>query len=258
MPVSQSEVLNEWSALYAKGDDVFTLPEPNENILRWLAARDAASGGPAPLRACVPLCGRSADLALLASRPNTAVLGIDAAAAALQLWGDEHGGLVRRGDKVDGKVAAIELGGVYTAIRYPGLRLLCADIFDMPPAPLAGKFDLVWDRGGYTAVPPERGPAYLALVAGMLARPRAGAATGDSGGAGGGGALLLEAIVCNLPMLGALRSSSQALNALAAAGLCGHVLREEDVREAYPMAAQHRGLQVLTEVTIEARWPLRA
>jgi hypothetical protein len=154
--------------------------------VRWLAAHDARTACGA-LRVCVPLCGRSADLALLAARPRTAVLGIDAAGAALERWGAEHGGLARAGGSQ-----------ALRSKRYPALRLLHADFFALPRAPLAGAFDLVWDRGGWTAVEPARRREYLEAVAGMLAPPSAADRCG--------GALLLEALVCNLPLAGALQT----------------------------------------------------
>ena len=217
----------DWQSLYASGGDVFTLAEPNANLLRWLAAYDARTARGA-LRACVPLCGRSADLALLASRPRTAVLGIDAAAAALERWGDEHGGLARGA------------GASLRSLRYPSLRLLRADFFALPRAPLARAFDLVWDRGGWTAVEPSRRREYLAAVAAMLAPPTAAAPRG--------GALLLEALVCNLPLAGALQSAEQALGALARAGLDAAVVAHRDVRDEYPQAAALQGLHTLQEV----------
>jgi hypothetical protein len=225
----------DWQSLYASGGDVFTLAEPNANLLRWLAAFDGRTGGGA-LRACVPLCGRSADLALLAARPRTAVLGIDAAAAALERWGAEHGGLAPPA----GPAAA----AARASLRYPALRLLRADVFALPRPLFPGAFDLVWDRGGWTAVEPHRRHEYLAILAGMLAPP--------SRAAPRGGALLLEALVCNLPLAGALHSAEQALRALRAAGLHAAVVAHRDVRDEYPQAAQLHGLQALHEVAVEA------
>ena len=210
--------------LYRSGGDVFTSPQPNVHLQSFLAR---FSG---PLRVCVPLCGRSADLAALAARPGTAVLGVDACAAALERWAAENGG-------VDAAP-----GGALRSRRHPALRLLCTDIFSVAPA-LAARFDVVFDRGGVSAVPADMRPRYLDLLRAMLAPPRA---TGATGAPSAPGSVLVECLVCNLSLEGALSREG-----LAALLPDGRIVADIDCREEYP-DFDPPGLLYLREVVLQA------
>jgi len=149
-----------WQGLYRRGGDAFTLPAANENLTAaWphVAAAVARPGRRANV--LVPLCGRTHDLAWLASRcaagerggeRGGVVVGVEAAGEALRLWGSDHGGLDLVAEEGDDLT-------VYRALRWPNLYLVHSDIFAVTTATFGGVgFDMVWDRGGASVMATTR------------------------------------------------------------------------------------------------------
>jgi thiopurine S-methyltransferase len=221
-----------WAQLWSQeGADVFTLEEPNENLVRFAdsllpPAREAQRGGPPGSTVLVPLCGRSVDMAWLAQQGH-AVVGIDCIAEPLRRFANEcTGGLEPVSE--DARLS------VYRCRHLRRIILIKGDFLELAPDDLTQRFDGVWDRGGLTAVPPVQRVAYCRQLQGLL-QP--------------GGRVLLELLCCNLPLEGAMEAE-EAERLLRDAGFVGiSRLREADVRHEYP-GFNPPGLAYLREVVL--------
>lgn len=132
------ETPDYWDAHYQSGNTGWDIGGPAPAFVDLLAGPEA----PAPGRMIVPCCGRGHD-ALLFARAGFDVLGVDFAPQA-----------------VAAAVAAAATAGVPA-------RFVQADLFDLPAA-WDGTFDYVLEHTCLSAFPPDRRPAYVAVVARLL------------------------------------------------------------------------------------------
>jgi SAM-dependent methyltransferase len=230
-----------WRELYKDEQDVFTLPDVNENLVTHLhelipelgseEGKARLEASPSLPRVLVPGCGRDISMTYLCKR-GMAVIGVDFVAEPLRQLGNESGGLtpVLEGD---GYMA-------YQTGAHRSLILLHGDILALPvPDTFGGTVDAAWDRASLTSIDEGDRAHYVAQLFRAL-RP--------------GGRLLLEFLTCNLPMPGALDVDGT-VRLLARAGFTGvRQLQRVDARPLYPAFAP-AGLAFLDEVLVVAERP---
>src|SRR5262249_48605138 len=118
--------------------------------------------GPAPRRVLVPLCGKTEDLAFLASRGHE-VIGIEAVDEAVKAFFHEHG--------LEPTVRELSPGGrSYSAER---VTLLVGDFFACTRQEV-GTVDALYDRAALVALPADVRPRYVAHLRGLLQTGSAG------------------------------------------------------------------------------------
>jgi thiopurine S-methyltransferase len=109
----------------------------------------------APGRVLVPLCGKTEDLAFLASR-GQAVVGVDLVETALREFFQEHA--IEPEASTDDR---------YTRLRHEGITLLAGDFFALTKADV-GALTAAYDRAAIVALPPEMRVRYVALMRALL------------------------------------------------------------------------------------------
>ncbi len=126
-----------WDELYQAKDTPWEKGAPAPPLLEWLQKR-----GPLEGEVLVPGCGYGHDVrAIAAASPESAVVGIDIAATALQ-----------------------------EALKYPGSGrevFQFADIFALAES-LQNRFDWVFEHTCFCAIPPERRPDYVNMAVSAL------------------------------------------------------------------------------------------
>jgi thiopurine S-methyltransferase len=137
--------LDRWNA----GQIGFHEGRPNAYL-----ERHAAHLGP-PGCVLVPLCGKSEDLAWLASRGH-AVLGVELAERGARAFFAEHG-----------LVPAEARRGAYLALAAGGVTILVGDVFDLTPADVAA-VTAFYDRAALIALTPPQRARYVALLRKLL------------------------------------------------------------------------------------------
>lgn len=130
----------------------FHLATPNPRLIEH--AERLEDGG--PKRVLVPLCGKSLDLAYLASRGHS-VVGVELSEQAATAFFAEHGATPKR-TALDG-LERFESGDV---------AIVVGDFFDCDPERV-GTFGAAYDRAALIALPPEMRPAYVAKLRSLLA-----------------------------------------------------------------------------------------
>jgi thiopurine S-methyltransferase len=113
--------------------------------------------GPAPRRVLVPLCGKTEDMAFLASAGHS-VVGVEAVEDAARTFFHEHGlapEVSARGERVR----------AYAAGR---VTILVGDVFTVTPT-VVGAVDALYDRAALVALPAPDRVRYVALVRQLLA-----------------------------------------------------------------------------------------
>ncbi len=138
-----------WAARWSEGKIGFHEGRVNH----YLEAHAARFGE--RRRILVPLCGKSEDLAFLASRGHT-VVGIEAVETAVTAFFEEHG-LVP-------EVTERERVKSFSA---NGITLLCGDVFDCSAADV-GPVDAFYDRAALVALPPDVRPRYVTHLRDLL------------------------------------------------------------------------------------------
>jgi thiopurine S-methyltransferase len=108
-----------------------------------------------PGRVLVPLCGKTEDLAFLASRGH-GVVGVDLVETALREFFQEHA--IEPEASTDDR---------YTRLRHEGITLLAGDFFALTKADV-GDVTAAYDRAAIVALPPEMRVRYVALVRALL------------------------------------------------------------------------------------------
>jgi thiopurine S-methyltransferase len=116
------------------------------------------------VRLFVPLCGKSVDLAYLASQPNVAeVVGLDGIRKALEEFSNEHPSL---------NIQPVSSSSLPTAKyeRFQGnsILLLKGDFFDLDETAAGGRFDAVWDRASIVAIQPELRKQYVDVISKVI------------------------------------------------------------------------------------------
>jgi thiopurine S-methyltransferase len=109
-------------------------------------------------RVLVPMCGKTEDLAFLASRGH-AVVGVELVETAVREFFTEHG-----------LEPAIERRGEHAMFTAGDVALIAGDWFAATPA-LVGRVDAFYDRAAMIAMPPERRSAYVAKLRELCSGP---------------------------------------------------------------------------------------
>ena len=120
-------------------------------------ARHVDHLGAAPRRVLVPLCGKTEDMAFLASRGHD-VVGIEAIESAVKAFFEEHE-LEPSVRELDGDVRAYSSGRV---------TLLAGDLFACTKQHV-GDVNALYDRAALVALPADVRPRYVAHLRGLLA-----------------------------------------------------------------------------------------
>lgn len=132
-----------WMARWQEGKIGFHEGQPNSYLVAnadWLADRR---------RILVPLCGKSEDLAYLASRGHD-VIGIELVEDAVKQFFDEHG-----------TVAETEVSGDLVIYRAGAITVIAGDFFSVTHDHI-GPIDAVFDRAALVALPPDIRTRYVA------------------------------------------------------------------------------------------------
>lgn len=119
-------------------------------------------------RVFVPLCGKTVDLAFLASHTSVGqVVGIDGIRKALTAFAEENPSLEIQTAQVS------DDGAVNDVVeRLPGkkIELLRGDLFDLNDEVTKGKFDMILDRASIVAIQPDLRTKYVETM-GKLIKP---------------------------------------------------------------------------------------
>jgi thiopurine S-methyltransferase len=129
----------------------------HEGRTNTFLARHVDRIGTAPRRVLVPLCGKTEDMAFLASRGHE-VVGIEAVEDAVKAFFREHE-LEPSVRELDGNIRAYSSGRV---------TLLAGDVFACTKEHV-GDVDAFYDRAALVALPPDVRARYVAHVRGLLA-----------------------------------------------------------------------------------------
>lgn len=111
------------------------------------------------LRYLVTLCGKTVDMAFLASQETTAqVVGVDGIRKALDEFAEEHTELSIQPDEEKSTDATFD--------RLSGnkISLLKGDFFALNETYTGGKFDIVWDRASMVAIQPVLREEYVKTI----------------------------------------------------------------------------------------------
>jgi thiopurine S-methyltransferase len=131
-----------WRARWQEGRIGFHQGRPNAQLVKHVDRLGR------PGRIFVPLCGKAADMAFLASRGHR-VLGVELVESALRDFFREH--------DLEPEVATSDR---FTTLRSGGLTLLAGDFFALEPGDLEG-VTAAYDRASIVALPPETRARYV-------------------------------------------------------------------------------------------------
>jgi thiopurine S-methyltransferase len=127
-----------WHRRWQAGEIGFHSDETNPLLVRYFGKLAVPANG----RVCVPLCGKTRDIAWLLSQGRR-VAGIELSEIAVRQLFDEMA--------IEPEV---EETGAFKLFRGPGVDIFCGDVFDVDRA-LLGPVDAVFDRAALTALPPK-------------------------------------------------------------------------------------------------------
>jgi len=144
-----------WISRWQEGRIGFHEGRPNELLVQHA---DRLAGRK---RVLVPLCGKSEDLAFLASRGHE-VVGVELVEDAVKAFFAEHD-----------LTPAVEPQGALTAYRAEGLTILAGDFFAVTPADV-GVVDAFYDRAALVALPEPMRARYVAHLRSLVAPGAAG------------------------------------------------------------------------------------
>ena len=142
----------DWLQRWEENRLRFHLDEVHPLLLRH---EDRLMGGVAPQRVLVPLCGKSLDMAWLASRGHH-VIGVELAEKALHAFYRENGLEVH-----------IEDDPPFRVFRGAGVTTYAGDLFDLEPRRV-GRFRVAYDRAALIALPAGERPRYAAHLLSLL------------------------------------------------------------------------------------------
>ncbi|MGV3621784.1 MAG: thiopurine S-methyltransferase [Archangium sp.] len=140
-----------WKSRWAEGKIGFHEGRPNESLVKHFDVLRGAR------RVFVPLCGKSEDLAYLASQ-GIEVVGVELVEDAVKAFFAEHG--------LDAQVTK---KGVLTAYRAAGITIFAGDFFAVTPTDV-GEVDAFYDRAALIALPPPLREKYVAHVKTLVKR----------------------------------------------------------------------------------------
>lgn len=140
-----------WIERWKEGRTGFHEGKPNAFLTRHVERL-----GPAPKRILVPLCGKTEDMAFLASRGHH-VVGIEAAEQAVRAFFREHDLVPEEKD-----------AGAYRSFSTSCVTILAGDLFACT-AEDVGNVDALYDRAALIALGPEVRTKYVAHLRSLLA-----------------------------------------------------------------------------------------
>lgn len=140
-----------WKSRWAEGKIGFHEGRPNESLVAHFEVLREAR------RVFVPLCGKSEDLAYLASQ-GLEVVGVELVEDAVKAFFAEHG--------LDAQVTK---KGVLTAYRAAGITIFAGDFFAVTPTDV-GEVDAFYDRAALIALPHALREKYVAHVKALVKR----------------------------------------------------------------------------------------
>jgi len=141
---------NFWLERWREGRTAFHEEAPNTFL-----TSHAARLGPAPKRVFVPLCGKSRDLAHLASLGHE-VVGVELSPIACESFFFESTVTPERTNN-----------GPFQVLSARGVTVFVGDVFDLTPE-LLGPLDAAYDRAALVALPPEMQERYAAHLLNLL------------------------------------------------------------------------------------------
>lgn len=142
-----------WQARWAQNEIGFHQPQVNAHLQRHLDRLGLAPGA----RVLVPLCGKSLDMAWLASQ-GLRVLGVELAEKAVAAFFSEQG-----------LVPSVTRQGAFVAYAGAGIEILCGDVFALSAEQVADCAG-VYDRAALIALPPAMRQRYVAHLPAILPR----------------------------------------------------------------------------------------
>jgi len=227
-----------WRELYHNGNDVFTLSDPNPNLMNYISkilpneylpfqtSSTIYTNEKFP-KILVPGCGRDISMYWLAKQ-GIGVIGIDYIGEPLRIFSNDFGGLT--------PIEEEKQCTIYQITQYPKIILIHGDILDLDVPNIYGsELDCVWDRGSLTSIANEDRSQYIQQLYKSL-RPN--------------GKILLEYLCCNLPLDGALDETT-VKNLLTNNGFTYETISRSNVRNLYP-DFNPPGLSYLDEIVIIA------
>lgn len=128
-----------WKERWAAGSIGFHEGRPNTYLQRFVAHLDGYR------RVFVPMCGKTEDLAFLASHGHE-VIGVELVEDAVRAFFDEHGLVPARTQR-----------GEHVEYAAGGITLLAGDVLTARP-----DLDAIYDRAALVALPPETRRRYAA------------------------------------------------------------------------------------------------
>ncbi len=137
-----------WKTAWSEGRTAFHEGAPN-SLLTQFAGK---LGGTSVL---VPLCGKTDDLAFLASRGHQ-VIGIELVEDAVRAFFDEHH-----------LEPVIEAGAALTRFIAGSITIIAGDLFAVTRENV-GAVDAIYDRAALIALPAELRPRYLAHLRSLV------------------------------------------------------------------------------------------
>lgn len=138
-----------WIARWQEGRIGFHEGQPNALLVRFADELKARK------RVLVPLCGKSEDLAFLASRGHE-VVGVELVEDAVRAFFAEHG-----------IEPFVEPQGALTAWRAGGLTILAGDFFAATQSDV-GDVDALYDRAALVALPEAMRARYVSHLRSLL------------------------------------------------------------------------------------------
>lgn len=160
----QDERLAKWSDRWNNNMLGWHLSDVNESLIKHgshiLPGDDTCPEEGGGVRVFVPLCGKSVDLAYLASRKSVdQVVGLDGIRKALEEFSKEQPSLDIQASSTDEK---------YERFEGKGITLLKGDFFDLNDSTAGGRFDAVWDRASIIAIQPELREQYVETISKVI------------------------------------------------------------------------------------------
>lgn len=140
-----------WQARWAQGEIGFHLPEVNPCLQRHWPALVL----PSQARVLLPLCGKSLDIAWLASQGHR-VVGVELAQKAVEEFFREHG-----------LQPQISEEGAFLVYRAGAVEIFCGDFFAMTAQQL-GDCQAFYDRAALIALPDEMRTRYAGHLSTIL------------------------------------------------------------------------------------------
>ena len=107
----------------------------------------------------VPLCGKTIDLAHLASQKHVQVVGVDGIRKALETFTKEHPSL---------EIEPVSPCDKFERFKGKDIELLKGDFFDLDETTTGGRFDAIWDRASIIAIQPELRELYVETISKVL------------------------------------------------------------------------------------------